>query len=140
MKKIILSLGFLAFVVSCSSNEAKPSDPDMDPTVAVNDDSVYQGKVAGGDAAGAADEDPAAKGLALIEGSDCLSCHKIDEPLVGPSYKDVAAKYTEADIDYLASKIIDGGKGAWGEIPMSPHPSINQDDAKAIVQYILSVK
>lgn len=141
MKRIILSLCFLAFVASCSSDKQKPTDPDMDPAVAYNDDSVYQGLAVDGEAGGsAADEDPVAKGLSLIEGSDCLTCHKTDEALIGPSYKDVAAKYTEEDLDYLAEKIIEGGKGVWGEIPMSGHPSLDVEDAKTMVKFILSVQ
>lgn len=80
------------------------------------------------------------EGLALIEGADCLTCHKIDAKLVGPSYQDVAAKYTDADIDKLATKIIEGGKGVWGEIPMSPHTGMSKDNAKKMVEYILTMK
>ena len=80
------------------------------------------------------------EGLALIEGADCLTCHKIDAKLVGPSYQDVAAKYTDADVDKLATKIIEGGKGVWGEIPMSPHAGMSKDNAKKMVEYILTMK
>ncbi|PSD43688.1 cytochrome C [Elizabethkingia anophelis] len=76
----------------------------------------------------------------LVEGADCLSCHKVDAKLVGPSYQDVAAKYTDADIDHLAGKIIEGGKGVWGDIPMTPHAGLSQDNAKLMVRYILSLK
>ena len=82
------------------------------------------------------------KGKELIAQSDCLTCHKEHDKLVGPSYADVAKKYeaTEGNIDHLATKIIDGGKGVWGEIPMTPHPSLSKDDAKEMVKYILSIK
>jgi cytochrome c len=82
------------------------------------------------------------KGLALIGGSDCLTCHKIDETLTGPPYRDVANKYpnTDANVNMLAAKIISGGKGVWGTIPMTPHPTISLDDAKAMVQYIMLLK
>lgn len=79
-------------------------------------------------------------GLTLIEGADCLACHKIDAKLIGPSYQDVAVKYTEKDIDQLAQKIIDGGKGNWGDIPMTPHEGLSKDDAQQMVKYILSLK
>lgn len=79
-------------------------------------------------------------GLALIEGADCLTCHKVDTRIVGPSYQEVADKYTEADIDMLAGKIIDGGKGNWGEIPMTPHSGMSQENAKKMVEYILTLK
>ena len=80
------------------------------------------------------------EGLALIEGADCLTCHKNDVKVVGPSYQEVAAKYTEADIDMLATKIIEGGKGNWGEIPMTPHAGMSKDNAKKMVEYILTLK
>ncbi|REC47474.1 c-type cytochrome [Chryseobacterium pennipullorum] len=79
-------------------------------------------------------------GFKLIEGADCLACHKIDAKVIGPSYQDVAAKYTESDIDQLAQKIIEGGKGNWGDIPMTPHEGLSKDNAKQMVKYILSLK
>lgn len=83
---------------------------------------------------------PEAEGLKLIEGADCLSCHKADAKLVGPSYQDVAAKYSEADLDMLAQKIIEGGKGNWGEIPMTAHAGMSKENAQKMVKYILSLK
>ncbi|MGI9138089.1 MAG: c-type cytochrome [Sediminibacterium sp.] len=82
------------------------------------------------------------KGLALIAGSDCLTCHKTSEKLIGPAYKDVAAKYeaTESNIKMLAAKVISGGSGVWGAIPMTPHPQIKQEDAEAMVKYIMLLK
>lgn len=82
------------------------------------------------------------KGVELIAGSGCLTCHKVNEKATGPSYQDVANKYTadEATIATLAAKIIKGGSGVWGEIPMTPHPQISEDDAKTMVKYILSLK
>lgn len=94
----------------------------------------------------AADSKPAAPagkdGSALIEGSDCRTCHKNDAKLIGPSYKDVAKKYpnTPDNVKMLAEKIIQGGQGNWGEIPMTPHPQISQEDAEAMVKYILTLK
>jgi cytochrome c len=82
------------------------------------------------------------KGETLISKSDCFACHKVNEKLLGPSYKDVANKYanTKANVDYLVSKIKNGGSGVWGAIPMSPHPALSDDDAEAMVHYILSLK
>lgn len=82
------------------------------------------------------------KGLELIGKSDCLTCHKVGDKLIGPSYKEVAAKYenTEENITMLAGKIIKGGQGVWGSIPMTAHPAITEDDAKAMVKYILLLK
>ena len=82
------------------------------------------------------------KGLELVGKSDCLTCHKVNDKLIGPSYKEVAAKYepTEENISMLAGKIIKGGKGVWGEVPMTPHPQVSEEDAKAMVKYVLLLK
>ncbi|MBD3747898.1 MAG: c-type cytochrome [Sphingobacteriales bacterium] len=82
------------------------------------------------------------KGKQLIVASDCLSCHKEQEKLVGPAYADVAKKYdnTPENISMLAVKIIKGGKGVWGEVPMAAHPQINQQDAEEMVKYIFTLK
>lgn len=82
------------------------------------------------------------KGEALISKSDCLACHKVDAKLLGPSYKEVAAKYANnaSTVTQLANKIKSGGSGVWGAVPMSPHPALSDDDAKAMVRYILSLK
>lgn len=89
-------------------------------------------------------QDPAYKeGLALVGKSDCATCHKIDEKVTGPSYREIAAKYanaTDAEVSQVAQKIIKGGSGNWGEIPMTPHPSLNETDAVAMVQYIRLLK
>jgi len=81
------------------------------------------------------------KGKNLIAKSDCLSCHKDDVKLLGPAYVDVAKKYDESakNIDFLANKIIKGGAGNWGDIPMSPHADLPKADAQEMVKYILSL-
>jgi len=80
-------------------------------------------------------------GQQLIANLDCKSCHSIDKESVGPTYQAVAMRYAgksgaEAQ---LASKIIKGGSGNWGERAMSPHPELSDDDARAMVRYILSL-
>lgn len=83
------------------------------------------------------------KGLELISKSDCLTCHKVDETLIGPKYRDVANKYAglpDTIISHLAGKIIQGGKGVWGEVLMTPHPAVSVEDAEAMVKYILLLK
>ncbi len=80
------------------------------------------------------------KGKALIGESDCFACHKEREKLVGPAYSEVAKKYKEADIPKLVEKIIEGGSGAWGDIPMTPHAGMTKTDAEAMVRYILTLK
>lgn len=86
---------------------------------------------------------PAGKdGKALIEASDCRTCHQDAVKVIGPAYTEVAKKYpnTPANVKLLAGKVIAGGKGVWGEIPMTPHPNVSQSDAEAMVSYILSMK
>lgn len=82
------------------------------------------------------------KGLALVAKSDCFTCHDINTKKVGPAYKDVAAKYEENDavVDSLANKVIKGGAGNWGQVPMTPHAQLSKDDAKAMVRYVLGLK
>ena len=92
-------------------------------------------------AAGGTDKEIIAGGL-LIKKSDCLACHNEVNKLVGPAYISVAEKYAANDgnINYLANKIISGGSGVWGEIPMSPHPTLSKADAKLMAKYVLSLK
>jgi len=80
-----------------------------------------------------------AAGLALAKSKNCMSCHQEDKKLVGPAYKDVAAKY-KGDANApatLAAKVRAGGKGVWGPIPMPPN-NITEDDAKKLVAWVLS--
>ena len=82
------------------------------------------------------------KGLDLIQKSDCLACHKVDERLVGPSYVQIAKRYksSPAVVNSLIGKIINGGAGAWGQVPMTPHPQVSKKDAGEMVRYILSLR
>ena len=82
------------------------------------------------------------KGLEKVKGSDCTSCHMVERKIVGPSYADVAAKYesTEENITMLAQKVIAGGVGVWGEVPMLAHPGLSEEDAKDMVRYVLLLK
>ncbi|MBW8359720.1 MAG: c-type cytochrome [Weeksellaceae bacterium] len=123
-------LVILALIATVACNK-KAADPQTESNVMLEEPVI---KVVDSAAAGKH------AGLALIEGGDCLSCHKVDTKLVGPSYQEVADKYNEADIDQLATKIIDGGKGVWGEIPMTPHAGMSRENAKKMVEYILTLK
>lgn len=81
------------------------------------------------------------EGLALMKGSDCFTCHRVGQKLIGPSYNDVATKYKGADdakITELANKVIKGGAGNWGTVPMKAHPEITLENAKKMVQWVLS--
>jgi cytochrome c len=80
-------------------------------------------------------------GKLLISKSDCFACHKPDTKLVGPAYADIAKKYkaTDANVTLLSGKVIKGGSGNWGQIPMAAHPQVTALDAKKMVKYILSI-
>lgn len=76
---------------------------------------------------------------ALAKSKNCLTCHQVDKKVVGPSYKDVANKYTAKDEPMLAEKIIKGGKGNWGPVPMPPN-KVTPDEANKLAKWILSLK
>lgn len=82
------------------------------------------------------------EGEKLIAKSDCIGCHKLDKKLIGPSYLDIAKKYQSNDknVAYLSGKIIKGGSGVWGSMPMSAHASLKKSDANSMAKYILSLK
>ena len=83
------------------------------------------------------------KGLEIVSKSDCFTCHKIDEKLTGPSFREIADKYSglpDTIIKHLGEKVVHGGSGVWGEIPMAPHKAFTQEEAEAAVKYILLLK
>ncbi|MDA0195159.1 MAG: PQQ-dependent sugar dehydrogenase [Bacteroidetes bacterium] len=71
--------------------------------------------------------------------SDCAACHRIDEKLNGPSYKQIANKYSASDQEYLIEKIKNGGSGVWGETPMVAHPQLTVNEITEIVKYVFSM-
>lgn len=86
---------------------------------------------------------PVPKELQLAQASKCFSCHTIDKKLVGPAWKDIAAKYRgQKDAEAkLVDKVSKGGSGIWGAVPMPPNaPQIKQSDINTLVRYILSLK
>lgn len=82
---------------------------------------------------------PAMANMDLAKKSNCMSCHTVDTKLVGPAYKDVAAKYKgQADaVKKLSAKVKAGGKDAWGPIPMPPNPNVKDADIETLVKWIL---
>ncbi len=78
-------------------------------------------------------------GKTLVEKSGCPTCHKVAETYTGPSFQAIAARYPNRveNFELLAAKIIRGGQGNWGPVPMIPHPQISNSDAVAMVKYIL---
>jgi cytochrome c len=126
MKKTIVIFSFIAFMASCGNNNTGDKSADNKTE----------------EAAPKAEDPEVEKGLNLVATSDCLTCHQIETKSTGPAYVEVAAKYPNNDavVDSLSEKIIKGGSGNWGSVPMTPHPSVTKDDAKAMVKYVLSLK
>jgi len=85
---------------------------------------------------------PALADEALAKSKNCMACHAVDKKLVGPSYKDVSKKYAgdAKAVDALATKIVKGGSGVWGAIPMPANPQVTEADAKKLASWILSQK
>ncbi len=85
---------------------------------------------------------PAMADEALAKSKNCMTCHAVDKKLVGPSYKDVAAKYAgdAGAVDKLAAKIVKGGSGVWGAIPMPANTQVNEAEAKKLAAWVLSAK
>jgi cytochrome c len=128
LKKYFVAIALLVLIGACSSNASdQKTDAAATTAAPANDLSAnpdYQ------------------KGIELIAKSDCLTCHKTDTKNIGPAYKDVAAKYenTEANVTLLASKIMKGGTGVWGQIPMTPHAAMSEADARALAKYVLLLR
>lgn len=136
MKKIFLSFAVAIIISSCGNSssetttgtgtgDAKATETKDAAADDLSGNPVYQ------------------KGLSLVAKSDCLTCHKIDDKLTGPSYREVANKYAnmpDTIVAHLAGKIIKGGNGVWGEAYMTPHAAVSQEDAEAMVKYIMLLK
>ena len=93
-------------------------------------------------AALAAASAPALADQALATAKNCMACHAVDKKLVGPSYKEVALKYNgqKDAVDRLAAKIIKGGAGVWGPVPMPANPQVSEAEAKKLAAWVLSLK
>ena len=85
---------------------------------------------------------PAAASVDLAKKSNCTACHSVDKKMLGPSYKDVAARYAgKAGAEAtLIEKVKKGGSGSWGKVPMPPNPKVSDADAKTLVTWILAQK
>lgn len=142
MKKTLLFVGICSVVAACSSNGSKT----LQDTTPVQGQTINEDRsltdTLGNNSTDSTSTNTNQRGAALLTKLDCLGCHKDREKLVGPAYVDVAKKYpnTPENVAYLSSKIIEGGKGVWGEVPMTPHPGLSKDDATNLAKYILTLK
>lgn len=128
---MMLLFAIVATMAACSSNETPAAEPGAaaeKPKSMVAEDITTNPDYV--------------KGKELIAKNDCLTCHKDTEKLVGPAYKDVAAKYASDPnaIEGLAEKVMKGGTGVWGQVPMAAHPNLSKEDAVALVKYIMLIK
>ena len=132
-KKLAFILSGAILMAACGNSDQTKTAGDKDTTASA----------AAAPAATAASD----KGLELIGASDCTTCHRLHQAeggaAIGPAYDQVAAKYSPAadtTVTRLVNKIISGGSGIWGTIPMTPHPALKADDVKTMVTYILALK
>jgi cytochrome c len=78
----------------------------------------------------------------LFNSRSCNACHAVDETRIGPAFRAVALRYHDASpatVDWLATKIVEGGAGAWGNVPMVSNPAISPDEARRVARWILSL-
>jgi cytochrome c len=85
---------------------------------------------------------PAMAQADLAQKKNCMACHAVDKKLVGPAYKEVAAKYAgqKDAVDKLSQKVMKGGAGVWGAVPMPANPQVTDAEAKQLVQWIMTLK
>ena len=134
MKKYWVAFSAICLMaVACGSNNSSSDNADNTATTTESTESATNELSSNPDYK---------KGLSLVAQNDCLTCHKVSGESTGPAYEKVAAKYSNDDktINMLAQKIIAGGSGNWGTIPMTPHPTLKVEDAKQMVKYILLLK
>jgi cytochrome c len=84
---------------------------------------------------------PALADPALAQAKNCMACHAVERKVVGPAYKDVAAKYKgdKTAVDKLAAKILKGGAGVWGPVPMPANAQVNEAEAKKLAAWVLTL-
>lgn len=84
----------------------------------------------------------ASASLEMAKAKNCTACHAVDKKLIGPAFKDVAAKYaSDKDaVAKLAKKVREGGVGTWGQVPMPANPQVTADEATTLVKWVLTTK
>jgi cytochrome c len=143
MKKIFVILGISLALAACGGN--KPTEDNKSDSASASNQSAEAQQPNADTSATKIGTDnnsgtSANKGETLMANSDCNTCHNAQSKIIGPALVDIAKKYKESDVDMLADKIIKGGSGNWGTVPMTAHADLPVADAKEMVKYILSVK
>jgi cytochrome c len=130
MKRLFIALSAVVLLTACGGEDKKPTEaqatapapaaPEVKPPMVTTEE----------------------KALELIASKGCVACHALDKKVIGPAYIDVSNKYdaTPELLYKLTQKVLMGGKGVWGEIPMPPNKNLNFTEAKLIVAYVLSLK
>ena len=129
MKKAFIMIAAMGLFAACGGGEKEkkeltPKEKTEETRGELSDNPIYQ------------------KALTIIENSDCRTCHLIDEKNIGPAWRDVANKYADSAnaVEYLSHKIINGGSGVWGQVPMAAHPTMPQEDAETLAKFVLLLK
>jgi cytochrome c len=133
LKKYLIGITILSFLAACGGGSGTENKSDS-TTSSTSTTPSTSGDIS-------ANPDYKA-GLKLIAANDCLTCHEVATKKIGPAYQDVANKYAGVDtaLTYLAHKVISGGSGVWGTVPMTPHPQVSEADAEQMVKYVLLLK
>ena len=131
-------LGFFTFTITSCGGKEEKAEKDGEYG---EYETAEQDKAGDKEEAAATPQDLIKQGQALIDQSDCKTCHHPTNKIIGPAHGEVAKKYefTKANVTYLADKIKNGGSGVWGEIPMTPHVDLSQEDAEKMAMYVLSL-
>ncbi len=135
MKKVLVMMALVGCagfaLTSCGTKKEEKKEEASD---AYGDNEIAE-------PAKASDDDLIAQGKTLVDASDCKTCHHPTNKIIGPAHMDVAKKYdfTRANVSMLADKIINGGSGVWGQIPMTAHSDVSKADAEKMAMYVLSL-
>lgn len=146
MKKVFIVLGISLVIAACGGSKPGEAEGTADSASAVKQAAAAHQSDAQQDTAvsnigtdkGAGTPDN--KGEQLMANSDCNTCHNAQTKIIGPAFVEIAKKYKSGDEEMLAKKVISGGSGNWGTVPMTAHPDLSLADAKEMVKYVLSVK
>ena len=128
--KLCMRYILCTFIAACNTKQPDKTGTNINPT-----DSLIN-------IGGTNNDSIKVPGSRLIAGNDCLTCHRIEEKSIGPSYRQIADRYefNEGNIENLAHRIIKGGTGLWGQTVMTPHTNITELQAQEMARYILSLR